>query len=149
MSSPPARRLRTTALSVDRRLLYLDSSALVKVVIEEAESEQLETHLSDDTVLATSRIALVEVPRATSLANPSEEVRAETERILASCLLVDLSERVLRDAAALASREVRTLDAIHLATARYIDAEELVAYDRRLLEAARAHGLPVSSPGLG
>jgi uncharacterized protein len=142
------RRSRTTALSADRRLLYVDSSALVKLVIEEAESHDLERHLTDDAVLATSRIALVEVPRATGIANPSEDVREETQRLLAACLLVDVSDRVLRDAAALASREVRTLDAIHLATALYIDVDELVAYNRHLLEAAGTQALRVASPGL-
>jgi uncharacterized protein len=143
------RRSNATALSADRHLLYVDSSALVKLVIEEAESDDLESHLAHDAVLATSRIALVEVPRATSIANPSKEVRQETQRLLAACLLVDVSDRVLSDAAALTSRDVRTLDAIHLATALYIDAEELVAYDRHLLEAAGTHGLRVASPGLG
>jgi uncharacterized protein len=119
----------------------------VKLVIEEAESADLEAHLGDDAVLATSRIALVEVSRATALANPSEEVREETRRLLSACLLVEVSDRVLRDAAALTSREIRTLDAIHLATALYIDAEEFVAYDRDLLEAAGTRGLAVASPG--
>lgn len=137
-----------TALSADRRLVYVDSSALVKLVIEEAESEDLDAHLPDDAALATSRIATVEVPRATSVANPTEEVREETGRLLAACLLVDVSDRVLRKAAALTSREVRTLDAIHLATALYIDAEELVSYDRRLLVAAEAQGIAVAAPGL-
>jgi predicted nucleic acid-binding protein len=140
-------RLRATARRADRQLLYLDSSALVKLVIEEAESADLEGHLSDDAVLATSRIAQVEVPRATRIANPSEDVQEETQRLLAACLLVDVSDRVLSDAVALASLEVRTLDAIHLATALYIDAEELVAYDRHLLEAAARHRLRVASPG--
>ena len=138
---------RRTALSAELRLAYVDSSALVKLVIEETESSELASHLAEDAVLATSRIALVEVPRATSLANPAEQVQMETRRLLAGCFLVDVSDRLLRSAAALTSREVRTLDAIHLATALYIDANELVAYDRRLLEVAETHGLPVASPG--
>ncbi len=144
----PARPSRETALSADRQLLYIDSSALVKLVIEEPESNELESHVADDVALATSRIALVEVPRATRLANPAEEVQEETRRLLGSCLLVATGDRVLRSAAELTSREVRTLDAIHLATALYIDADELVAYDRRLLAAAATHRLRVASPGL-
>jgi predicted nucleic acid-binding protein len=116
-------------------------------VIEETESADLENHLADDVALATSRIALVEVPRATRIANPSEEVQQETRRLLDACLLVDVSDRVLRNAAAFASRKVRTLDALHLATALYIDADELVAYDRRLLDAAESQGLRTASPG--
>ncbi len=144
----PARRSRKTALSTDQRLLYFDSSALVKLLIEEPQSDELERYVADEVVLATSRVALVEVPRATALANPAEEVQIETGRLLASCLLVAVGNRVLSSAAELTSREVRTLDAIHLATALYIDADELVAYDRRLLAAAATHRVPVASPGL-
>jgi uncharacterized protein len=119
----------------------------VKLVIEEPESIALEAYLPRDAVLATSRIALVEVPRATALANPSEEVRKETARLLQACLLVAVSDRVLRDAAAITSREVRTLDAIHLSTALHVEAEELIAYDRRLLTASEARGVTAVAPG--
>jgi uncharacterized protein len=128
--------------------LYVDSSALVKLVIEEPESVALEGYLPRDPLLATSRIALVEVPRATALANPSEEVRKETARLLQACVLVAVGDRVLRQAAAITSREVRTLDAIHLSTALYIEADELIAYDRRLLVAAEAQGVTAVAPGL-
>ena len=120
----------------------------MKLVVEEAESADLQSHLRDDAVLATSRLALVEVPRAARIANPAEELQQEAQRLLAACLLVDVSDHVLRNAAPLASREVRTLDAIHLATALYIDADELIAYDRRLLEAAQRRGLQIAAPGL-
>jgi predicted nucleic acid-binding protein len=121
----------------------------VKLVIAEPESLALERHLQDGSVLATSRIALVEVPRATALANPSPEVQEEAAGLLASCMLIDVTDRVLRAAAGLASRAVRTLDAIHLASALRIEADELVAYDRRLVGAAAERGLAVSSPGAG
>ena len=120
----------------------------MKLVIEEPESVDLASHCANDVVLATSRLALVEVPRAARIANPSEELQQETRRLLDACLLVDVSDRLLRSAAALASRKVRTLDAIHLATALYIDADELVAYDRRLLDAAGEQGLQAAAPGL-
>jgi uncharacterized protein len=129
-------------------LLYVDSSALVKLVIDEPESAALEGYLTGDAALATSRIALVEVPRATTLANPSEEVRGETGRLLRACLLVAVGDRVLRNAAEITSRELRTLDAIHLATALYIEADELITYDRRLLSAAATHGVAAVAPGL-
>jgi uncharacterized protein len=120
----------------------------VKLVIEEPESVALEEHLPRDALLATSRVALVEVPRATAIANASAEVREETGRLLQACLLVAVGDRVLRSAAAIASREVRTLDAIHLSTALYVEADELIAYDRRLLAAAEAQGVAVAAPGL-
>jgi predicted nucleic acid-binding protein len=119
----------------------------VKLVVEEPESAHLERHLAKDPVWAVSRLALVEVSRAVRIVNPSEELEQESRRMLAACMLVDVTDGLLRSAAALASRRVRTLDAIHLATALYIDADELVSYDRRLLAAAEAQGLPIAAPG--
>jgi len=118
----------------------------VKLVVEEDESAALAGHLEEERVLATSRIALVEVSRATALANPAAEVRAETERLLATCMLVDLSTGLLRAARDLTSRAVRTLDALHLASALRIEPDEFIAYDRPLCQAAAEHGLAVSSP---
>jgi predicted nucleic acid-binding protein len=116
-------------------------------VIEEPESAALARHLRDDPVLVTSRIAIVEVSRATALANPSDQVRNETDRLLGSCMLVAVSAQVLRGARNLASSVVRTLDAIHLATALRVEPDELLGYDRRLLGAAAHHGLTAFSPG--
>lgn len=109
----------------------------------------LERHLADGPVLATSRIAVVEVPRAAAVANPAPEVQGESERLLASCMLVDVTDGLLRAAAGLASLSVKTLDAIHLASALRIAPDELVAYDRRLVEAAAERGLAVARPGAG
>jgi predicted nucleic acid-binding protein len=95
----------------------------------------------------TSRIALVEVLRATTIANPAPEVRREAERLLGSCLLVDVTDGILRAASRLASASVRTLDAVHLASALRVQPDEVVAYDRRLLEAAAEQRLVISSPG--
>jgi uncharacterized protein len=117
-------------------------------VIEERESADLESYLAGDTEHATSRLALVEVSRAARIASASEELQHEAQRMLAACLLVDVTDQVLRSAVSVACREVRTLDAIHLATALYIDADELVAYDRRLLAAAAREGLAAAAPGL-
>lgn len=117
-------------------------------MIEEPESEALGEYLAaGGPALATSRIALVEVTRATSIANPSPEARAEAERLLASCLLVDVTDEVLRAAARLTSRDVGTLDAVHLASAQRVDPDEVLVYDRRLREAARAAGFLVAHPG--
>ena len=117
-------------------------------MVEEPESDALGRYLADGVpALATSRIALVEVTRATSIANPSREARAEAERLLASCLLVDVTDSVLRAAARLTSRNVRTLDAVHLASAQRVGPDEVLVYDRRLRDAARAAGFVVSHPG--
>lgn len=90
---------------------------------------------------------MVEVVRAVGIANPSAEARSRAEEVLHSCLLVDVSEELLRDAARLASREVRTLDAIHLATAQAVSADGVLTYDRRLADAARREGFVVTQPG--
>jgi predicted nucleic acid-binding protein len=116
-------------------------------VIEEPESRALERHLAGGPALATSRIAVVEVLRATAIANPADQVRGEAERLLASCWLVDVTDAVLRSAADVASATIRTLDAIHLVSAIRVAADELVAYDRRLLAAAYEHGLASAIPG--
>ena len=97
--------------------------------------------------LAASALATVEVTRATTLANPSPEVRAEVERLLDSCLLMGVSDAILTDAAALTSASIRSLDAVHLASAMRLDPDEFVVYDRRLAAAARTIGISVVSPG--
>lgn len=119
----------------------------MKLVIEEPESSALDRHLASGPLVATSRIALVEVSRATAIANPAADVRREAERLLGSCMLVEVTDAVLRIAAGLASPSIRTLDAIHLASALRIEADELLAYDRWLAAAAAEQGLVVASPG--
>lgn len=60
--------------------------------------------------------------------------------------MVSVTAPLLRQARGLASATLRTLDAIHLASALRLEADELLAYDRRLLDAARNLGLAVASP---
>lgn len=84
--------------------------------------------------------------RAVGLANPSVEAREEAVRTVESCLLVDVTDVLLRAAATLASLTVRTLDAIHLASAQRVGADEVLAYDARLREAASAAGLATAAP---
>lgn len=119
----------------------------MKLVIEEPESAALEAHLNDDVVIATSEIAVVEIGRAARVANPSDEVGLEVDLLLDSCLLVAITSELLRSARNLSSAAIRTLDAIHLASAIRIGADELLAYDQRLLNAARERGLTVVTPG--
>jgi uncharacterized protein len=88
----------------------------------------------------------VEVGRACKLANPDPDVQDEAERLLSSCTRVAVSSQLLRTARTLTSPTIRTLDAIHLASALRIDADELLAYDRRLLTAAGEQGLSVAHP---
>lgn len=129
-------------------LTYADSSALVKLLIDEPESVALEREIAKGSVLTTSRIAIVEVSRATALSDPSPEKAEDTRRLLSSCLLVQVTDEVLEGALTLVSEHVRTLDAIHLATALRMNAQRMLTYDRRMLASAVEHGIAVSHPGL-
>lgn len=141
------RRSRKTALSAEPRLLYADSSALVKLLLAEPESAALLTYIeAAPHTLATSRIAVVEVQRAVRIANPTAEGQRRAERVLASCLLLNVSPELLRDASSLASRELRTLDAIHLASAAQVSPDVVLTYDRRLANAARRLRFDVQAP---
>jgi predicted nucleic acid-binding protein len=128
--------------------VYADSSALAKLVVHESESDDFFEYLDDGPVIATSRIATVEVARAAAVADPGADAQRRVDRILGYCLLVDVTAEVIAAARRLASPTLRTLDAIHLATALQIAPDEFVAYDRQLLTAAQAQGLRVAAPGV-
>jgi predicted nucleic acid-binding protein len=134
-------------VATEDALVYADASALVKLVIDEAETEALKAHLHDVPRIATSAVALVEVPRATALADPSTVTRARALDLLERCFLVDATQALLRRAEELSSAAVRSLDAIHLASALDVAPAEMVVYDRRLRAAAEDAGLRVTSPG--
>jgi predicted nucleic acid-binding protein len=137
--------LSATATSADR-LAYADSSALVKLVVDEPESEALDRFLKDGRVrLISSRIALVEVVRTAKVANA--ELREAADALVRTCLLVGVGIAILDKAAELASVRLRTLGAIHLATALDVGADEMIVYDGRLAEAAATAGLHTTSPG--
>ncbi len=89
---------------------------------------------------------MVEVTRAVRLANPDESVHSEALRLLNSCLLLGVSDLIIRHAARLASARLRTLDAIHLATASHVEPDAVLTYDQRLSEACVGEGLTVVAP---
>ena len=123
-------------------LVYLDSSALVKLVVREPESPALLGLLREHRERVSSALALTEVPRALRRAGFGRLERRRAREVLAAVALVDADRRILSAAAALEPPMLRTLDAIHLATALALGEElaALVTYDRRLTEAAwRAH----------
>lgn len=129
--------------------LYLDSSAIVKLIQREAESEALRQFLrrNQDDHLVTSALARVEVGRA--LIGGGAAALAQARRQLSRLDQILLSSNVLDGAAALAPGSVlRSLDAIHLASAQLIGAElrAVVTYDRRMAEAAGSLGLVVERP---
>ena len=129
------------------RLRYLDASALVKLVVAEPESEALARWLGPEPRIASSEVAISELVRAVRLADARAEVADRARRRLEETTLVELSRNLLERAATVGPPRLRTLDAIHLATALAIEPDELVAYDRRLLDAAAEAGLTVASPG--
>lgn len=126
--------------------IYLDSSALVKLVIEEDESAALLRYLRRRPELVSSALSRVEVLRAVSRQDEAAHTRAE--EVLASIQLLRIDDAILTDAAALRPHHLRSLDAIHLASARALrgDLDAVVAYDERMLEAARLLALPTTSP---
>lgn len=128
-------------------LAYLDASAIVKLVVEEAESATLRAALRDLPRRVTSALALVEVQLAAARrvpAPPPERVRT----VLAGLALIPVDQPVLERAAGMGEYRLRALDAIHLATAQSLgdDLEVFIAYDQRLLAAAEAAGLSIEEP---
>lgn len=151
MQSP--KRLKSRAKIASERtvnepkLLYLDASALVKLVRPEPETKALIAALDPDAKLVSSEIAEVEVIRA--LRRAGGEAAASLGRTqLQSVRLLPLSRRVRRAACDLDPGGLRTLDAIHVATAVQLGdlLGTVYAYDLRLVEAARGAGLRVSAP---
>lgn len=128
--------------------IYIDTSALVKLVVVEAESAALRSYFEDfahDTLFAA---ALVRTELVRSVARLGSIEIIETARLVLTKLdLVTLNLALLDAAATIAPLELRTLDAIHLAAARTApDLRALVTYDNRLAQAAAAAGIAVVSP---
>lgn len=129
-------------------LLYVDSSALVKLIRDEPESPALRASVGRGTRIVSSRLAEVEIVRASRLAPSSAETALRADEVLSGCGLVSIDGGVLARARELVSPRLRTLDAIHLATALELRVRHLVTYDHRLIEAASEAGLRVLHPGL-
>lgn len=126
-------------------IVYLDSSAIVKLAIEEPESDALRRALRGRTELVASALARTEVTRALLPEGPAVVDRGEA--VLERIELVRVNDRVLTLAGRLAPPTLRSLDAIHLATAKLLGKVKLfVTYDARLAAAARAMKLKVSAP---
>lgn len=126
--------------------LYIDTSALVKLVLDERESENLRLIVGAHE-LVSSQISITELIRTVARNQPAS-VDAARE-LLGSVTLVTLSENLSARAAWVKPPSLRSLDAIHIATAASLqpELEALVTYDKKMGEAARLAGLPVASPG--
>jgi predicted nucleic acid-binding protein len=142
-------------------LIYLDSCALVKLIREEDESLALQAWLDErvDEVMVTSELARAEVLRAIRRSNHDERGEPvdarhfsaeldEAAAVLDAVTQVVVDRDVLDRAGALEAPMVRTLDAIHLATALDLQAStiEFVTYDRRLEKLAEVAGFEVVRP---
>lgn len=131
------------------RALYLDSSALVKLIHGEKESVALGQAIRErEAVPTSSELAEIELIRAVRRRVPDLVEAAES--LLDRMVLLPVTRPVRTRAKSLRPTALRGLDAIHIATvleiAPHLDA--ITTYDRRMIEAAESLGLPVSSPGL-
>jgi uncharacterized protein len=129
-------------------LIYLDASAIVKLVRSEPETPSLFAFLREWPERVTSVVSAVEVPRAVRRASRSARDRERAESVVARLGLVELDASVRARAAGLGPTGLRTLDAIHLATALDLseDLGSFVTYDQRQGDAARRAGIVVYSP---
>jgi uncharacterized protein len=132
---------------------YLDSSALLKRVIAEPESpavqRTLRTYVDEQAALISSSLAWVEVARALRRASavvPDLQPDRLTDLALSGVLEKPIGAEVVALARRVSPLVMRSLDAIHLATAMLIDADVIVSYDERLIAAAAVHGLNTTSP---
>ncbi|MGH2752747.1 MAG: type II toxin-antitoxin system VapC family toxin [Actinomycetota bacterium] len=126
--------------------LYLDFSALVKLVIDEPESAALQEFVGDWLIRMSCILARVEVVRA--VRPHGGRAVAAAEELLTELDLIALDEEVLDRAATIDPAGLRSLDAVHLAAASILRDEgfELVTYDRRMTAGARELGMSVVAP---
>lgn len=132
-------------------MIYMDTSALVKLIVQESESAALRRWLADveDHDHVTSAVGRVELMR-TALRSADAEIVANAKRILDEDLdLLAVTDDVIEVAETIGPESLRSLDAIHLASASQLgDAlTAVVAYDRRLIEGCRDLDYPIESPG--
>jgi uncharacterized protein len=125
---------------------YLDSSAFVKLVSDEAESQALDVYLRTWPRSVSSTLLRVEGLRAARRGGTQALVSAR--EWLSTMSLLPMDDTVLEEAAIIGPLLLRSLDAIHLATAQQLgsDLGVIVTYDRRLAQAASELGLPVAAP---
>ncbi|MGI9016313.1 MAG: type II toxin-antitoxin system VapC family toxin [Euzebya sp.] len=129
---------------------YFDTSALVKLVIAEPETYALRTWIADrgDVPAATSDLARTELLRAVRRGAP--ELVGRAREVLESLTILALRPALFMTAGRLDPAELRSLDALHLASALDLgdDLDYVVTYDDRLAAVAHLHGLAVAHPGV-
>ena len=130
---------------MDERLAYVDASAFVKLFLLERESEALSV-ATDSWQLASS--ALLEVEAVLAVRRRKPDAETTVRAMLQGLELIDIDADIRRAAAGVANPHLRSLDAIHVATALSLGDHcgTFFAYDQRLIAAAQAHGLTVTVP---
>ena len=127
--------------------LYMDASALVKLVITEDESNALREYIGEGATLTSSRVGEVELRRVTGR-QAERPADATVDAVLRATSFVELDPLIAGSAGRIGPATLRSLDAIHLASAMALgdELDVFVTYDGRLADAARGAGLRVVSP---
>jgi uncharacterized protein len=130
--------------------VYLDTSAIVKLVVAEPETDALRAALERWHDYVSAALSRVEVHRALRRAGAPASAHRRADDVLEGLVLIRLDEPVLTRAATFTDPALRALDAIHLATALTIgdDPDAFITYDARLARAARRERLAVQHPGV-
>lgn len=128
------------------RVSYIDSSAIVKLVVTEPESAALRRYLRRHGTLVSSALARAEVSRA--VLPLGERARRQIGEVLRRIELVRINNQVLSTAGVMEPMDLRTLDVIHLATAALFEdtLRGFISYDERMTGAARLFGWTVAAP---
>jgi uncharacterized protein len=129
-------------------MIYLDSAAIVKLAHAEAESGALRDWLDQRAELGWVSSVLAEVESFRALARHAPVAGGRLDSVLDLIDLVDLDASIRLTAPAVVPASVRSLDAIHLATALHLGPRltTFVTYDRRLADAVAAARLPIAMP---
>jgi predicted nucleic acid-binding protein len=128
-------------------MIYLDTSAALKLVVAEPETARLELWMAERAGIprVSSRLLRIEMLRAVTRTAPHRMSRANV--VLSAIALLSIDD-VAPAAEVIGDKMLRSLDAIHLSTAHEIraDLSAFVCYDKRLRDSAHALGLPVETP---
>jgi hypothetical protein len=129
-------------------MIYLDSAAVVKLAHAEQESAALRGWLDERAETPWISSVLTEIESFRALARYAPEAASRLPAVLDQIDLIDLDQHIRMVARTVAPTTVRSLDAIHLGTALRSRPSliSFVTYDKRLLDAAQAAGLPIDSP---
>ena len=129
-------------------MIYLDSAAVVKLAHAEPESAALRGWLDERAETRWISSVLTEIESFRALARYAPEATSRLPAVLDQIDLIELDHRIRMLARTVTPPTVRSLDAIHLGTALHSrpSLTSFVTYDKRLLDAAQAAGLPIDSP---